>query len=503
VHITFLMAVHWTDLLGTVFTVLATSLALGAINDIGRLRDRVAHLENNAEALRARLGVAEQLLEPEPVAAADALGNATANIFYAGVDTSITLEEPLLGPAPAGDLDAYDTIHPALLAYGTAVVRGTGRLVLDGDASDIIMKIDNTYFSVREMFGFGSALNYEAAPAVHAEPPSPVERELCTSTHLLDPAPGAQATNCAYRKNWGVDACFNATFGAAEPICVCGGGWQSLSRVVRVRHFVQTAAAASYNALQDAFFAHSAQCCAPHAEGNAGPCNISGFAWLDTALRCDDTSHRLCDAVDRSDYIGFYAQCNTRGALRQNCTLAARAKVNAHTWIARRDTRFDDGSFYALQLTASVERLCTGLQLAVVDASDYADAYPAVYTCGGGARLWFERANTRDADSPLRGAQYYILATRKSARASWLCLSDHLSPADRARFIGDAPAFAPDQLAWLPFPAARAACQTPFLGNREPFAFARAPDARIGIYTDAGNDYARAAANADFALLPL
>lgn len=501
---------------GTAFTILATSLALAAVSGNLGLQKRADDLEKAVGLLRQEMAALDDLLgDPDGSSTATPQGgNASQNVFFAGKRTQITLDQAVLGAPAPGELDGYDEVFPAVLAYGTVAVRGTGRLVLDGDASDVVLKIDNTYFSLRELFGFGSTLSFDPRPPPPPPPDTPRIRDLCTSTDLLT----GEESNCAYRRNWGVDACFTAEEGAQEqnnmPICVCGGGWQSLSRVVRVRHFVSHGSGSSSKEARqffsNAFFSRASLCCSPMASLNEAACLLTanssaaagGFsgAWLDTALRCDNTADRLCDARDRADYIGLYEACvGLAGVELETCLAAARNRVNAHPWAATRDYRFNNGQWYAIQLTEDVERACTGLRLTLQHAHGYIDGFPAAFECGQGSRIWFEVAPTPNSESPKRGSEYYVL-THERRHSGWYCLSGALSAANVSHYVGEAPAFAEDQLAWLPYPQAKPLCQKAYLGKRELFGFGQGPP--VGIYLDKENNYARAIANVDFTILP-
>lgn len=492
------MAFSVGELFSTAFTILATSLALAAIFENSHLKSEVRGLDKLVATLREEVGgLLDAGAAPSEAQAFPLRGNASRNTFYAGTGTRIQLDQPIFGAPGVGELDAYDSVYPSVLAYGTMAVRGTGRLVLDGDASDVVLKIDNTYFSLRELFGFGSTLNYDPAPQPSPPPDAPRALELCTDTDLLAFADRpSDRSNCIYRRNWGVDACFSPDDGAPynppEPICICGGGWNTYSRVVRVRHFVRKTGSSSTttSGFTSTFFENAAACCSPHA--SAAACSLTNFAWLDTMLRCENTEDRLCDAKDRSDYLGFY----TGGF---NAT-DARAKVNTHGWSATRDYRFDDGQWYALQLTADVERACTGLRLSLVHSHAYTIGFPAAFVCGKGARIWFEVAPTENYESHKRGSEYYAL-THEPSHSGWFCLSAELNETSVEHYVGEAASFQADQLAWLPYPQARTLCQKLYLGFRELYGFVQG-GVKIGIYTDKENNYARAAENVEMAILP-
>lgn len=497
------------ELLSTGFTILATSLALAAVSEIATLRATNRVLENSISTLTVRVTTLEQSqvrFDPNPVGQLPK--NTTQNVFYAGTATQVKLDEPILGPPAPGELDGYDTVYPSVLAYGTAVVRGTGRLILDGDASDIVLKIDNTYFSLRELFGFGSTLSYETAPPPAAPPDAQRVLELCTDPDLLSYAerPGDRS-NCIYRRNWGVDACFtpddNTPERPPEAICICGGGWQPLSRVVRVRHFVRKIGdgqAVNASELQALFFQYAPQCCSPMVATAGAPCNLTNYAWLDTMLRCENTEDRLCSATDRADYLGLYAEIvNTPGNETEEL-LNARNIMNARGWSATRDFRFDNGEWYALQLSENVERACQGLRLSFAHTHEFTNAFPAAFECGTGARIWFEVAPSADAVSYRRGSEYYAL-THEPSHRGWFCLSREIPSANRTQYIGDAAQFYTDQLAWLPFPEAEGLCQKLYLGYREVYGFARG-EVMLGIYLDKENNLARFKNNVEFAILP-
>ena len=508
--------VQTNDLIGTAFTILATSLALAAITENARLKGRVRDLEVSVRsaqqqilALTDALGSVHGTHASTPFFSG-AGGNGTQNVFYAGTDTQIKLDRSILGPRAPGEMDQYDTVFPSVLAFGTAVVRGSGRLILDGDASDIIMKIDNTYFSVRELFGFGKSLTFGQAQPPPPPPDAALLRDLCTDTDVLTPTDSG-ATNCAYRRNWGVDACFRDK--DSIPICVCGGGWQSLSRVIRVRHFlphisnvVPSFSDTLFEDFTNVFFSHSAFCCAPgplNATCTNLPLNPPGDSpkadWLDTSLRCDNSEDRLCDQKDRSDYLGFYEPCVTNST--PSCLIAAREKVNRHGWTATRDYRFDDGQWYALQLTTQVERACEGLRLSLVHTHAFINSFPAAFECNRGTRLWFEVAPTPNNESAQRGSQYYMLSHEPS-HSGWYCLSGQASADVVSEHVGDANTLASDQLLWLPYPQLEDSCQKLYLGQREPFDLKMDPDAKIGIYTDKENNFARFKANVEFTIVP-
>jgi hypothetical protein len=497
----------WTDIVGTALTVVATSLALASIREINSLKGHQRTQEDLLTRLSTRLDAQQKAIDnsltrsPLPTPA-----NASSNIFYAGTGSRVVLDRPILGPPLQGDLDGYDEVYPAALTYGSVVVRGSGRVVLDGDASDLILKIDNAYFSLRELLGFGNALDFAARPPPSLPTPLPRVRELCTSTDLLGTIEG----NCDYRRNWGVDACFAPGLdpqgpNPTEPICVCGGGWDPLSRTVTVRHLVKKSLTFTYNDTKNYFFKKSTVCCAPFVSANEGTCNdINGnFAWLDTRLRCDTTRDLMCDAQDRSDYLGLYATCSVSpmAVNVSECAKRARNQVNTDSWHATRDYKFDDGRLYALQLTENVERACTGLRLSIVHTHDFIHGFPAAFTCGSGAPLFFEQAPTSNDDSFRRGSVYRML-THQPSHAGWFCLSAGLNETTKTNVVGDAVSFIQDQLVWLPFPAFASACGSFYLGRREVFGFGQSTASPLGIYTDKQNNFVRGHANVDFTLLP-
>ena len=155
------------------------------------------------------------------------------NTFYAGVDTRVQLDKSIFGQRLYMDLDEYDVVHPAVLAKGAVVVQGSGRLVLDGDASDLIMKIDNEYFSLRELFGIGRGIDTSPRPEdSDLQSASSLASynyliDICKSTDLL------RGGSCQSRRNFGVDSCLNLQ---GPTTCYCGGGYDPKHHPPR--HFV-------------------------------------------------------------------------------------------------------------------------------------------------------------------------------------------------------------------------------------------------------------------------
>ena len=147
----------------------------------------------------------------------------------------------------------------AILAEGSVVVSGTGRLVLDGDASDLILKVSGEYLSLRTLLDLGTGLDYTRPDSVVDEDNGDEERSTLLNLCRDD-------ATCPWRRNWGLDACTPLDV-AGDYVCACGGGWEYGSGLVRLRHFVCSGATPSERTeCFKAFNKRAPLCCAPQVD---------------------------------------------------------------------------------------------------------------------------------------------------------------------------------------------------------------------------------------------
>ena len=257
------------------------------------------------------------------------------------------LDKPILGAALFGDLDQYDIVHPAILAEGTILARGAGRLILDGDASDVILKIDHEYFSLRELFGIGPGIDSTPRapppPAAAGDETAVLRSQLCGGVSIVP------VVTCPLRRNFGTDSC-----NEADTVCYCGGGYDYLTRTIRLRHLVCRETVPC----EDVFIGQNiaAYCCAPGTDAESFHCKTAfqeftaaqnpNYYWVDRYAECDAyVEGTLCLNVDRNQYLDTYVLDGVSvGLLDQPEELVrVRRQLNLHTWGITRDYVFDNG----------------------------------------------------------------------------------------------------------------------------------------------------------------
>lgn len=369
--------------------------------------------------------------------------NSNPNVFYSGVDLQELLDKPIFGAPLYGDLDQYDLIHPAILSEGSVLVRGSGRLVLDGDASDLILKIDNEYFSLRELFGIGQGI--DSTP--RADFPSSSEStslgfeisQLCSGTVIVP------EITCPKRRNFGVDSCY-------ENICYCGAGYDYLTRTYRHRHLI--CPNAPEGACEDYFIQRnlSAYCCAPGVDTNSYYCNqalnnlTTGITnnkpyFIDRFAECDAFEEgTVCLNVDKNDYLNEYTLADIEGDLLRSPQdlVEVRQKINKHTWGITRDYVFDDGQQYVIQLSNDVFAGCPIPSLKMNKNVEYDKAFQAVWDCDSrGTPLTFSRAKNdlQPGSSSKWGALYYALALADT-KDKWYCVTKSLEQQQKDSLVG-------------------------------------------------------------------
>jgi len=400
------------------------SYNLYASSRMGSMETRLDALVMQMSASATRQCAAETCAANDTTTTTTTAGNSlrfvSDNVFYAGLSTSVELDYPILGAALQGERDAYATVHPGLISYGAVVVRGSGRLILDGDRSDILFKIDGMYLSLREVLDFGRGIDLAHPP--NPTPLAPLSAlpawvaQMCVGTD-----PQATGSGCAWRRNWGLDACSPPDGTNAQGVCICGGGWQRTGGQVVTRHYPYTNTADADNFLR----ALAAECCSP----DENPTCSSGAAqWLDRTYQCtmeDARPGTLCDLRDRATYLNAYNNCPH--ADKQACRNYARTLIQQARWSATRDHPFDDGRWYSIALPPNIWSECP-LPRLVMGADIYAEtrSRDATWECNTDAtRFWLVPAQLKDMDhtnSNLNGGMYYI-STRLSRENEWYCLA--------------------------------------------------------------------------------
>lgn len=399
---------------------------------------RMGSMENRLDALVMQMSSssAQQQQAARPCAAETcAATNASAgnrirfvsdNVFYAGLSTSVELDYPILGEALQGERDAYATVHPGIISYGAVVVRGSGRLILDGDRSDILFKIDGMYLSLREVLDFGRGIDRASPPApTHPEPLSALPAwvaQMCVGTD-----PQATGSGCAWRQNWGLDAC-SPPDANQNGVCVCGGGWQRTGGQVITRHYNYTSTDDADHFLQT----RAAECCGP--DENAD-CSSSSDAtkWLDRTYQCTLETARpgtLCDLRDGATYLNAYNNCpyaNEGAGGVPKCRIYARVLIQQARWSATRDHPFDDGRWYSIALPPNIWSECPLPRLVMgIDLKTETRSRDATWECNADAtRFWLVPAALEPIDhtnSYHNGGMYYI-STRLSRETDWYCLA--------------------------------------------------------------------------------
>lgn len=419
---------------------------------------RLASLESSLQALLLAQASAAPPAPADPAHLSGGSGNASArfvadNIFYAGLSTSVELDYPILGPALQGERDAYATVHPGIISYGAVLVRGSGRLILDGDRSDIVLKIDGMYISMREALALGRGINRAYPPALSGPPALPALPAWLALT-CLGTDPNARGSGCAWRQNWGLDACspYRAN---TTGVCVCGGGWQRAGGQVVTRHLL-------YHTPSDADYflkTLSVECCTPDASATC-----EAQAWFDRPYQCDMDGARpgtLCDMRDRATYLNAYSNCPCTSVAQCSgtfCRNYARLLVGQTRWGVTRDYAFDDGNWYSIALGPNIWTECPLPRLVMgANVNTGTSARDATWACNTDAtRFWIVPAPLRTRDytnSYLDGGMYY-LSTRLPGETDWYCLAPG-PKAPQLLFV------LPDAVDW-----SGTACTAFYLGNR-------------------------------------
>ena len=443
----------------------ATTIALVALQKT---------LENEQKIL------SDERVVPSPAPAAQRVlvkeGPPGSNVFYSGVDLSVTLDKPIFGKPLYADLDQYDTVHPAVLARGALVVQGSGRMVLDGDASDLILKIDNEYFSLRQLLGIGRGIDTTPRPPPDSGSTDPDNNEyvnnLCASTKLIP-----RGLSCPLRNNFGTDSCLQTT---GPTTCYCGGGYQPLGNTIRLRHFI---CRESDRNCEDLFINHniSAACCAPDASKDSFACKQvwtdleldlgSNFFLYDRYVSCgQDQADTLCQNVDRSDYLRAYEISGEGvGLLDDLDTLIdVRNDLNRHSWGISRDLVLDDGNAYRVQLRNDVYEDCVEPRLRLVDSPPLPEAFYAMWTCelSLASEIHFARSESLVLPSREWGARYFALVRRNK---HWYCLSqpvDSWTSLLQGQLVGQGATVLDKQVFFVSVEH-RELCATLYLGDRD------------------------------------
>jgi hypothetical protein len=315
---------------------------------------------------------------------------------YPGLDTSVVVSEAILGKGRDNDLDQYDTIYPAVLAEGTILARGKGRIILDGSESDILFKRNGVYFSLCHLLGLCDPI--DRSPRPDKTPTQNDTKALLWQENICSGDVNIKfedSETCPLRRNFGVDACTLDNGGT----CWCGGGWQFNSRLIRMKHMICNASytQADFGACASMFLETLAPlCCGP--DGFTTCPTVENLHWIETRTTCRDTRADLCHGRDISDYLGFYERCRytENSTVRQACLINARTRVNTHAWEATRDIDFDAGKYYHIGLPDDIWRDCLipKLRLHHTHNTPYQGAFPADWTCDEDASpIWFKRDN--------------------------------------------------------------------------------------------------------------
>lgn len=453
--------------LGVIAVGIAISLAIAALTIGVELQMRVESLEKREK---------ESVVVPPPAQTIVRESVSGGNQFYSGVDLQKLLDKPIFGKALFGDLDQYDLIHPAILAEGSVLVRGSGRLVLDGDASDLILKIDNEYFSLRELFGIGQGIDSTPRPSEQPENREGADYadyvgKLCSGVSLFP------AVTCPARRNFGTDSC-------EGNVCYCGGGYDYLTRTVLHRHFV----CKENQNCSDVFFGNhlNAYCCAPGADEdffycnaayiNATSTNPEAYCWIDRYAQCgQDTDGTLCKNVDKEDYLDMYNVAGIKDNLLNNAEdlVSVRKRINLHSWGITRDFVFDNGDSYHIELRHDVYADCPEPRLTMLQSEEFLKSYAAVWTCvDEGSAITFSRANQEEIlnnfeESNEWGSLYYALV-QSEERNAWYCLTKALSAQEKNTIVGSVFTTKTNQVFFIKYTdETRHLCATVYLGSRD------------------------------------
>jgi hypothetical protein len=298
---------------------------------------------------------------------------ATPDAFYPSIEHPHKLDYPILGKPLPGDWDQYDTVYGAIVSVGTIIVKGAGRIILDGARSDVIFKVNGEYESMRENFGYGEGIDRMEAPTTT---PNQISNAVDWSTQLCnDIDPYGDGVGCTWRNSWGLDSC-------SDDVCVCGGGWTPYSSHVRIRHLnISNNSAAAVRFLKR----DAAMCCAPDAEPGTHSCAEGG--WLDKVFNCDKPEkNTLCDIRDRDQYLRVYQGISLDDELSLSI---ARQWINNMRWSSTRNLILDDGRWYHIALADSVWRACPLPRLKMEPHRLHGNRHAAVWSCDEGTRLRF------------------------------------------------------------------------------------------------------------------
>ena len=434
--------------------------------------------------------------------------------FYPNLNLKHRLDRPILGKKFGNEMDEYDQMHPAVLAKGSVVVTGAGRLILDGHRSDLVMKVNGQYLSLRTLLDLGTGLDYSEAPDGEASGPASEAQTLMNLCRGPD--------SCTWRRNWGLDACTPLDL-AGDYTCACGGGWEYGTHLVRLRQYVCKAEATEPDSRKACFqnFAKGAPtCCAPQIElDDETSCtgNTEMGAWVDVPYDCKDASNSLCQESDRKEFHASYEACRPLMA-NASCLKLAHERNQQRVWRGTRDTIFDDGGKYSLLLEPSASRDCINQRLDVVvddvvQVEGLPLAYTAAWTCSGGSELYFwssqfdcnatskleggkESITREECDQTYGvyfGSSYFAMTPLKSGahNTEWHCLS---FPDEKQQAI-----LKPEQLIWRAY--TEGSCVSLYLGERDVFEFESNSKLGVGIYPD--NALVRHVSNLKMAVFPV
>lgn len=428
------------------------------------------------------------------------LPNISTNELFPGLGTKATLDASILGPNLKGEGDGYDVVYPAVLAHGTVLVRGSGRVILDGDRSDLILKIDAEYFSLRELLDLGQGLDRAARPA-----PPPVNASAPLVASVCEGPEG-----CPWRRNWGLDGCMPLDGAGKAYACVCGGGWDLESRLVRIRHLTCSSSSGAVDATTCAnhFYINREICCAPSIDLDPNPgavpsaingtcpshpsdLSASNGAWIDVNYNCEDSAGLLCQQTDKDSFADAYRDC--RPYMNSSwCLKKANHDINTQrTWLATRDYLYDDGNEYYVELGPGVTRTCLRQRL-YVDPKlppnpGFDNEMYAAWTCGDGTPvyLWaapFDCMQFSESECFLRFSRYFgssyeiVTPLEKGSRnKEWYCLSN---PSNQTSSV-----YRDNQIVWRP--RSSGTCLSFYLGNRTVGDETKSnPQLHLGIFTD-------------------
>lgn len=407
------------------------------------------------------------------------------NIFYGTFDTCTRLEQSIFGEPRVGSLSSRDEFCPGIKVYGG---------IMSNDVivtTDVVLKVNNNYFSVRQLLDLGSTITPPAKSRAPYRNSGDGDTFIAPAWvyALCHGADAKKGTYCPWRRNWGVDSCTDDTSNAK--MCVCGGGWEEHTSTVRLRHFI-CGPNVQFSLCKTAFYVSAPDMCAPNSKFSTE--RQDGNAWYDVFVDCGQgavVDQDLCARIDKTAYLDIYRSARE---ISQDAN-TTRNRVNTYvSWQLTRDLSYTHD--YFIQLSDNIWRDCLQPRLSMKQHGQ--DLMPfareAVWSCDlyEAAHLEFLNDAQVDRSGQHQGATYYV--TVLAADGDVWCLSKPLSSFNSTLYTGLAASVVENQLYWIPTGTVingvlgdMTYCQHVYLGGRS--LMQRLPLENVGRHEEDDTDF--------------